>query len=388
MRIMISYQINEKGTESVGLSIKTTEKIQVSFPIGYQVDPESLQEEVKTLLKFLARTSPIGFMKEPNESLYPISSALFILNHFKEHGLYQESTLETQKNGLGKINWKRTIKENNPRINGHILYQNIWKDKINYYAEKEIQNIEKYCLLQISKTIGVFFDFYYQDYPKDTYHKEEMLEILRKERKKVNQDSKLRLLDALEDYIQSTSFGFSKKTEYYLKYKEFQYIFQDLVDCLGVKGEEKQNFYPSAGYYYLINDEKNKEIKVKKEMPDTVIKAQKGYEEFIFLLDAKYYEVGTFPNEYDIFKQVRYEEYITEKTKNEYIILNAFVLPGKKEEVEIMPFYGRLDYSSLEHKIYVVYVNTKELMKDREKVIKEVMEKLVKVYRKEDTYEI
>ena len=113
--------------------------------------------------------------------------------------------------------------------------------------------------------------------------------------------------DAVSNYPENIAFRIKEKNDGKnvkykdIKYKEFQYVWEELVDSLGVKGEAKKKYYPKAKYYYLDGKEYNSNVKL--QFPDTIINSSDS--KYIYILDAKYYSEGNLPEEYSIFKQIR-----------------------------------------------------------------------------------
>lgn len=381
----VNFEICESGKENVGVFIEQDNSIKVLLPIGYRVvsediQSEELKKEIRTFLKLLCKSADIEYKGEKQKEEFNIISAINVIEDFLEYGLYKQVQRECKLNSKGRINWKRTINTPQLYIDGKMIYQNIYKETINYFAQKEIQDIQKYCLNQISDTIGFLFDFSYNLKPNMEFNETEMIDIINKELKSINEDIKTKMLKDLLDFIANTNFDKIGKNKVYIKYKLFEHIWQELVDVFGIKGKEE--YYPKAGYYSLETDEEVN-ITVNSQIPDTIIKNYKNYEEYVFVLDAKYYRIKTFPNEYDIFKQIRYGQYAQNKVQKEnpnLKVINAFILPNNlgQKIVEIQEFYARLEENKNE-KIYVVYVDTKGLIHNTKEVMGKVIEELVKL---------
>ena len=251
-----------------------------------------------------SQTAPV---EEPEEKQGLISS-------FKEK--IQKSKEERQKevkiNAKGKVNWRKTINSQKIFYKNKIIYNDIYVNKTNYFAEKEIQEIQKYCLSKISEMIGFMWDFSFSYFNID-YSKAEMIKLLKQELKETNQDIKIEILNNLIDFIIKTNFEKLKKGNVFIKYKEFQYIWEELVDNIGIKGEEKKEYFPKARYYYLEGQEYKSNIKL--QFPDTIVNRENL--KYIYVLDAKYYPEGSLPEEYSIFKQIRYGQHVNEIKQKE-----------------------------------------------------------------------
>ena len=108
---------------------------------------------------------------------------------------------------------------------------------------------------------------------------------------------------------------------------------------------------------------------------------------YIYVLDAKYYPEDSLPEEYSIFKQVRYGQHVS-KIKQKKVI-NAFILPKKLNNKNIeISIFGKLLDSVTEselnsyEKIYVVYVDTRNFIAKPKEVMQEMIKKLTDCYEK------
>lgn len=394
------YIVNEKGDSDskAGIILTKENKIEVRLPIGFRYDKkeEDTEEFKKVIRKFIKLVSKkYEISGEENiddeDNNFDFISAIKVLENYLQYGLYKQVQKEVKTNAKGKINWKKTINGQKMYVNNKIVYSNIYVNKINYFAEKEIQEIQKYCLNEISKVLSDLWNFNYK-YENNRFNKTEMLQILNEELKTTNQDKKIEMLNNMKNFISNTNFKIiNKGGDVHLRYKKFEHIWEELVDTLGIK--DKSKYYPRAGYYYLENDKEKKDIKQKVLIPDTIIKEESS--EYVYLLDAKYYKIGNLPGEYDIFKQVRYGEYLYEclekefkdkNEKNKLTIINAFVLPNiNTKKVEVQDFYAKLKevkgakkQKKSYEKIYVVYVDTRSFIESPREVSKIIVEQLRK----------
>ena len=379
----VNYKINKSGDEYVGIHIKEG-LITINLPIGYQYDEKmkddvKFQEEIRKLLILIAKKTKIDGQNRKNQATnFDIISAIKIINNYHNYGLYRQSEIKRKLNYKGKINWKKTINRNQIYLREKTIYTNVVNEYIDYKCEKEIQEIQKYCLYKISQTVGFLFNF---KYPKNVckFGKEEMVNIISQELKINNEDIKNEILNNLLDFVKNTNLKTLEKGNVAIRYKEFMYIFQNLVDIYGIKSKEKELYNPKAKYCYW----KNNELKEMSDpsLPDTIVNDKnqfKAYGNLVFLLDAKYKAIGKNPNEYEVFKQVRYGTSLKENIKGKEI-LNAFILPGNlEEEVKIMDYYACIDDS--DEKIYVVYVDTRKLILETERIMKKVLDRLKKRY--------
>lgn len=393
------YIVNEKGDSDsrAGIILTKENKIEVRLPIGFRYDKkeentEEFKQAIRKFIKLISKKYEISGEKniDDEDNNFDFISAIKVLENYLQYGLYKQVQKEVKTNAKGKINWKKTINGQQTYLNNKIVYSNIYVNKINYFAEKEIQEIQKYCLSEISKVLSDLWNFDYK-FENNKFNKEEMLQILNEELKTTNQDKKIEMLNNMKNFISNTDFNVLDKGNTYLRYKSFEHIWEELVDTLGIK--DKSKYYPKAGYYDLKTDKENVAIRQKNLIPDTIIKEDNS--EYVYLLDAKYYKIGNLPREYDIFKQVRYGEYLyecLEKENAKRIIINAFILPYKSENLEkvkVEDFYAKLKNikddekaKKTYEKIYVVYVDTRSFIENPRKVSRNIIEKLQETYNK------
>ena len=389
--IEIEYKTNTAGNEYVGINLNKNNKLSILLPVGYnepteaEKDKKQYKEDIKKLMKLLAKKTNIQYKSiDDTEISFDLGSAIEILEDYLEYGLYKQIEIKSKLNQRGRINWKKTINSPQIYINGNITYNNIYVKNVDYIAEKEIQQIQEYCLSTISTIIGFVWNFTYTNIPKK-FNNIEMIELLNEELKNTNQDKKINMLQHLLSFVKNTNFEKLKKGNICLKYKEFNYIWQELVNVLGLATSDKAQYNPKAKYCFWKSNYEDKDIKVNPSIPDTIVKDLKGYEEYVFILDAKYYKIGNFPNEYDIFKQTRYGEYVENilQGKNEKRkIINAFILPNTLNDakIEIKDFYAKIDKETSKlksyEKIFLVYVDTRTLISNPEATMYFVLEKL------------
>ena len=240
--------------------------------------------------------------------------------------------------------------------------------------------------------IGIYWNFYFSEYVEKKYSKSEMIEILSKEIKHVNQDMKIEILQNLLNFVKNIDFKKSEENNISLKYNEFEYIWQKLVDTDGIKGNLKKEYQPKAKYlYWNLSEYDGKNVNP--SQPDTIYIDDNN--KIIYVLDAKYYALNNLPNEYDIFKQTRYAEYVRKQNvknakKNKYKnykIINAFVLPNEvKETVKIENFFAYSEDGGknilLDNIIYIVYVDTKAMINNPKQTVEIIRKKLTRAEQK------
>lgn len=371
--IEVRYFVNESAEYNVGLEVKIGEKknvLEVHLPIGYSKE-EISNQDIKKILKLIAKQENRDIEKQKKQNMFPILIAEKIIQNFLQYGLYKEKEEVVDLHSKGKINWKKTINYKQPFLNNKIIYSNIFRKHTNYFIEGQVQEIQKWCLSYISKIVGIFFSFKYPNVNLN-YGKKQMISILEKALSQTNQDEQLETLKLLKDFIKKVNFLEVEENHTGIKSRRFEYVWQDLIDTIGI--EDKYKYLPQAQYYDL--DGKPFNYSVKPLLPDTIVEGQNGK---IYVLDAKYYRIGHLPDQYNIFKQVRYGEYVNIVSGRKDII-NAFILPANLGSNNIaVKGYAKLEKSNSNNdyeKILVCYVDTKSLIAEPEAVMQKVLEKL------------
>ena len=369
--IEVRYFVNESAEYNVGLEVKIGEKknvLEVHLPIGYSKE-EISNQDIKRILKLIAKQENRDIEKQKKQNMFPILIAEKIIQNFLQYGLYKEKEEVVDLHSKGKINWKKTINYKQPFLNNKIIYANIFRKHTNYFIEGQVQEIQKWCLSYISKVVGIFFSFRYPNVNLN-YGKKQMISILENALSQTNQDEQLETLKLLKDFIKQVNFLEVEDNHTGIKSHRFEYVWQDLIDTIGI--EDKYKYLPQAQYYNL--EDKPFNYSVKPLLPDTIVEGQNGK---IYVLDAKYYRIGHLPDQYNIFKQVRYGEYVNIVSGRKDII-NAFVLPANLGPNNIaVKGYAKLEKSNSNNdyeKILVCYVDTKSLIAEPEAVMQKVLD--------------
>ncbi len=369
--IEVRYFVNESAEYNVGLEVKIGENknvLEVHLPIGYSKE-EISNQDIKRILKLIAKQENRDIEKQKKQNMFPILIAEKIIQNFLQYGLYKEKEEVVDLHSKGKINWKKTINYKQPFLNNKIIYANIFRKHTNYFIEGQVQEIQKWCLSYISKVVGIFFSFRYPNVNLN-YGKKQMISILENALSQTNQDEQLETLKLLKDFIKQVNFLEVEENHTGIKSHRFEYVWQDLIDTIGI--EDKYKYLPQAQYYNL--EDKPFNYSVKPLLPDTIVEGQNGK---IYVLDAKYYRIGHLPDQYNIFKQVRYGEYVNIVSGRKDII-NAFVLPANLGPNNIaVKGYAKLEKSNSNNdyeKILVCYVDTKSLIAEPEAVMQKVLD--------------
>lgn len=386
----IFLKVAEKDDSSdnlVGIRITKNanrEKLTVIFPIGYRLDGISTDngefkydkslhlQDVKTLIKCLSMKVQGS---DEEDSNFSFISAIQVMQDFQTNGLYREDNIEESLNDSGKIDWKKTINNNDNMLFWQKMnfLPNIFYKKTNYNYQGKIQQIQKYCLGLISYTIGAFYNFTYQKYEKP-FSNNEMIMILEKKISKTNSDTKKNSLLHLKEFIKDTNclnINSIKNDVMEFGTKKFHSIWEKIVDKKFGGISDLKKFNPKA--YYLKPDFTLDDYTVPVSRPDTIIDRYVSDKNLLVILDAKYYKISRRPMEYDINKQIRYAKYCKKQIKNKDLkISNIFILPKDLEnkKCEFVAYATNDDSYKGQIKdgtevVLLYYVDTKKLLENQ-----------------------
>lgn len=129
---------------------------EVVFPHGFALsaDEKECRKDVFRLLAVLKRFTDrtegsTNSARKSTLSQLPITSYKYIIQDFLLHGYYTETEVRYIQSVKGKINWKRTIQQEQAQLDdGNIVYLN-FQIKTNQIKENNlITQIHKYCVYQ------------------------------------------------------------------------------------------------------------------------------------------------------------------------------------------------------------------------------------------------
>lgn len=388
--------VNSSANDFVGLRLEIKDKKEIFtlyFPMGYHVEKSFEKKEIYNFLNLLSLYHNKDVDKQAKGNHFSMFSAIKIVENYLDCGLYKESIVHTKNNSEGKINWKKTLANNQYLVLNMPI--DIYSDKINYNYEGKVQKIQKYCLGFISKVIKILFKFNFPSSPKP-YSDKEMLSILYKELALQNVDSKRECLSYLISFIENSNcleIVNDKNTIIEIGTRNFEYIWEKLIDVKFNGLKNKKELQPRTTYYFMPDLITKYHKKYNAPMrPDTIIRE----DNLVAILDAKYYANGNLPEQYDINKQLGYATFaydvLSKKLKNIYI-RNIFILPWnmynngqineKRYKIEcyatnkyFLDNSGNVDIKSNEFKkglsiIAICYVDTKSMINLTENQLKE-----------------
>ena len=389
---------NKQEFSYIGFNFKENKSMFV-FPCQYFASFENAGEdlrkrEAKKILELI-----VNFKSEAQSgdnsgagSLY--SCMIWLLSDFLENGYYKEWLFESKTSGSGKIDWKKTLKNNDILFDGeNIAYKTVFHKTRKIEENQIITEIYKCCLGWCAENLGWIFDLY--DVEKSIFslksHENVTFMINFLNAKLVNNflDYRQKLFSCLMKILKCVKEK-DASNFFYANETEFEYIFEKIINN-AFGNVDVRKFYTHA--YYKIG---GKIVNSSKLRPDTIMKAEK--EDVFCVIDAKYYNFGYSGNEKDlpasssITKQIAYAEFIYRKwldcnSKIKSVFLLPFAAKGHEEK---MKFVGSAYYTeentedqNVEKRIYVILVDLKTLIdlnySQNKETKADLQEKLLKI---------
>lgn len=341
------------------------------FPAQYfVVNLENINQkkEARKIILLLKKFRQEYFLNGSNEELFQFNAMLWLVQDYIANGYYIEKEQISKIETNGKINWKKTIKNNSFFLDrGNIIYNEFVRNKTITNDSQIITQIYKACLkysiirigflFGIEKTENSVFDlerekdflvYYLNNLLNDTFldYKRTLLNhlitIIKNQNSKINNN------------------GFS------IYENEFEYVFEFLINK--VFGTENPREYYNSYSYYMPDKSSASKLR-----PDTIIKDEQRKKYYI--IDSKYYNFGYSENPKDlpqssaISKQIGYNQYLKENLSDSekiYNVQSIFILPFSKEKQdEFMKVagYAKSDSNNNEDdKIKIVLIDLKTLI--------------------------
>ena len=336
---------DNKDDRFVGVKIND-QNVDIYFPLGYELpdDERQLKKEIRTLFKVLLvfKSKEEKTIKTISDSQYnyinfPIQAYLDVIDYYINNNCcyYIETTKKYRKDTKGKINWKRTIKQNTAFVkNNYPVYTEFQVEYQTPLIDELITKINKYCVYAAYTKLWWLYGIDSMSKPELLLTKENKKVFVNELQKKIsntNKEKDKRLFSAMKIMIESIDDKNITK-QYYFGTEKFEYVWEKIIDK--VFGISNKNDYFTKAEWTARYGDKNK-IKTHPLMPDTIMiyKTADNIEK-IYVLDAKYYKYGVtgamddLPDSSSINKQITYAEYIESKMAIPNTQLyNAFLMP-------------------------------------------------------------
>ena len=379
--IILKFPYRNKP-EYIGLRILNG-VVEFTFPVGYydekkdDLEINSLDDEYRSvimnLLRLMSKYRESDLIDSNNacNSEFPIEAYLWIIRDYIENGYYKDLETKYNINGNGKINWKKTIKNNKLFLNNSFVYSELVTKQIKYNIENEITDIHKFCVQTAINIFGFMFGLQYKQVNNinlDEKVKLKWIQILRAELLKSFNNHKKYLLKNMIDILESVDLNGLNKKEFKLITKDFNYVFECLIN--EKFGTEKTSNYNPQGEWVLNNMHPFDSSDIR---PDTI----RIDKDNVYIIDSKYYMYGytkltkDLPETSSIHKQITYAQYINNlKNKfklNNKKIYNVFILPKNSNfsnsEISYIGYARLKGHNNKEREYYYIYTFLIDLRK-------------------------
>lgn len=352
---------NLTNQDFVGIEYNEND-VTVYFPLGYEIPQtdEECRKSILTLLRTISLSKTIiNEEVKINDELkedyaFPISAYLWVLKDYFTYGIYKSRDTIIQKNGNGKINWKKTLSKDPIISNGNLLYLDMFTEQ-NVAIDDIITQIHILCLNESIKHIGwLFGNFELKSSLFSLDNKEYLLGILNHALINTNEDRKLNLLINLRNILLGLDVVSDDKSINNYGVRGFHDVWEIVVARL-FGNQDVTGYKPVASY--KLFDSSNSVQKQPLRL-DGLLKRPNAY----YILDAKYYKFGidfdyhSAPETSDVEKQIVYGEYVDKVHNKKYPVYNSFVIPyNKNNNPRISDYHDNIvyvGYSTVSWKCY------------------------------------
>jgi len=326
----------DKATDYVGLKIRDGQ-VKVYVPAFFRIekDKEQLQKDLLYFVKSIsiAKTLECEKVKSSNdknlEEVCPVESYLWLIQDFLQNGVFYNREKQYVKDGKGRIDWKRTLRNVPIMSDGNIIYDKVVCSRM-APTNDLISQIYKICVFQSQCYVGWLFGYkLHLDVQQVCSVKEMIYEVTRQIKLTYDDLKKTRFIHMLN--VLKGIAGENALSSYCVYGVEnYYYAYEVMIDKVfkGVPAWERANYNP-VGYWKILN---NAPVQSSNLRPDTIHIRDKE----LFIIDAKMYQYGATTNITDLptttsmQKQITYGDYVKSISKGKYNIRNAFVLPYDK----------------------------------------------------------
>jgi len=378
--ILIKPENSKSGDTFVGMKFESVNGdkpsvVSAIFPLGYHYEEnqETLKKELYELLCVIRRHSKnndsesIGNIHTDKSVRFPFDAYITVIRDFMGHGYYIEREVRHKHAPMGKINWRRTIAQVRPTIQGDgspvytdfIVRQNAKK------TDNMISLIHEWCVYEAFKVFGWYFGTSFVPHKSTLKIGEDrqcFISIIFDALKSTFNDRNKTLFNAMIAMLRHG--GTDGKNAFSYGTTCFETVWENLIDTYyGVGEKEKKDYFPDAEWV-MANDPKNPQS-ANKLRPDTIMQIDDNKD--VFVLDSKYYSEKNLPGASDINKQVTYGKYAKDKVKESGKVYNAFIIPYDFEKEDGQ--YGNIKQDHLlrtkDNKMYGGYVGYARMVEEK-----------------------
>lgn len=329
--------INKNYDDDIFVGIRKNDDLyEISFPLGFQLseDEKGLRRDILLLINVLARYTDkkeyefyhgIKLNKYTN---LPVQAYLYVIKDYFDSGIYKERETHYSVSNRGKIDWRRTIKNQKPIIQeDEIFYLDYVVKKNNINEDELITIVHQFCIYESFERFGWLFTAYVPPKPKTGLTRKMMISVVNNKLQDTFNDKNKQLFKNLLAILKFDD----NETDTQFRYGtyHFEYVWEKMIDSVyGISGKEE--YFPKTTWHLIDNTEFDNSVLE----PDTIMMLG----DKMYVLDAKYYKYGEtaipahLPESSSINKQITYGEYIAEAKKfsvngKNPVVYNAFVMP-------------------------------------------------------------
>ncbi|MEG1947128.1 MAG: LlaJI family restriction endonuclease [Lachnospiraceae bacterium] len=311
--------------------------IQINFPIGFSLsnDDAGLRSDILLLFSTLSAhtlrkdSQLIGISKEYDCVEFPIQAFMYVIRDYLQRGYYHEQEVQYSVAQKGKINWNRTIKTQKPYVDNNNAYYLKFITKKNVMRENEIITlIHEYCVYESFSKVGWLFTKAMPQKPRINKNEKLFRSVLKEKIMNTFNDRNKALFFNMLSIINFMGDSNANQNYKFGTYR-FEYVWESMIDkVFGVNNKEM--YFPKTSWNIKGNIYDNASLE-----PDTIM-VHNGN---VYILDAKYYKYGIYPNpaflpeSTSISKQITYGEYVSTEKKFRELhgqnmnVYNAFLMP-------------------------------------------------------------
>ena len=378
MRFIVPERKKDYGY--VGFDVEK-DNSQFVFPCQFvgnidEFDEREKRKSARQILKLIKKAKEDLNHSGSNEELFQFNSMIWLIQNFIERGYYFEHETVVKANVSGKINWKKTIKNNSIWFDdGNIVYNKIFSNVKQIDDDAIISEIYKFCLSVAIKNLGFVFGIEKTD--ESSYGLKDldfMVYYLKKRNNSTFLDYKKLLFGHMLNILLEGKIE-KEETSIFANDREFEYVFELMIDKVFGIGNKKR-FNPTARYVF----EDKKVFNVSALRPDTIFEYEnEDGQKFCWVIDAKYYSFNYgekssngLPAQSSINKQFIYQKFIEEtvySSDSQIKVGSVFILPfcAKENESKIQYMNGYAEArwnNEIEGKVYLFKVDLKTLFDD------------------------
>lgn len=290
------------------------------------------KEEAKKIISLIKRVQKEFSLGGSGDESFQFYSMVWLIRDYIDNGYYTETERVVRRGDQGRIDWKHTLRHSGIYFDGNnLLYRDFYVQKNRLDEASLLAQIYKCCLAYSAECIGFLYNVSQTE--RSVFRMDSTADVgfmcyhVQKELGRTFNSYKQMLLRHLLTILQGKQ-GRIKAVSLYMHDKEFEYVFEFLVDSV-FGTEVVRDFYNE--YCYEID---GRRIPASKLRPDTIMENPNGCDPHYYVLDAKYYNFGYTKNPRDlpqaaaIAKQIGYNHYLSNSKKK--IFYSVFLLPFAK----------------------------------------------------------